>query len=355
MTPRHPRHLIHFISISFTMTTPLNQQDIIHFSTPGFDGAKYITLQKQAILDRMSKFSGRLYLEIGGHFLTDPHASRVLPGFIPDSKKQIFAQLNDQANILFCVNALDIISNRQLSNEAVSYIDSVIASINEITTVLQQPRIVVSMMDPAAPHPAVIAFIDSMKSKGFEVYRRFLIPGYPQKLDTVLSPEGYGKDDYIPLTKNFVIVTGAASNSGKMSTCLGQVYLDHLHNIESGYAKYETFPIRNLPLHHPINIAYEAATADIGDYNTLDKFHKKAYNIESVNYNRDVDAFQIVSSVASKFLPASNFTRSYKSPTDMGINMAGFCLIDEHIIAQACLDEIIRRKARYQEMLDRHQ
>lgn len=187
----------------------------------------------------------------------------------------------------------------------------------------------------------------------YTVFQRFLMDGYPHDTAKVLSADGYGKDEYIPVSKKLVIVTGAASNSGKMSTCLGQIYHEYMNNTDSGYAKYETFPIWNLPLEHPINLAYEAATIDIGDYNMYDPFHEKAYGIKSLNYNRDVEAFEIVKKLADSFLPDSNPTRKYLSPTDMGINMAGFAISNDENCCKASIEEIERRKDRYAQVVAR--
>ena len=302
----------------------INSSDIIHYTPDlvGFDGAKYIELQAAAIRERMSKFAGRLYLEIGGKFLYDPHAARVLPGFDPESKKKIFGLLSSEADIIFCMNYKDIVSDRQLSNEDADYVTSCKNMVERIVAILGiKPFIAINMIPFEEKNSSAMIRVLSAFA-GYDVFKRYMMDGYPHDTAKVLSKNGYGKDEYIPATKKLVIVTGAASNSGKMSTCLGQIYYEDTHGVDSGYAKYETFPIRNIDLNHPINLAYEAATIDIADYNMYDPFHEKAYGIKSVNYNRDVEAFEIVQNLASGFLPEKNFTRSYQSPTDMGINQA---------------------------------
>ncbi|MBP6910422.1 DUF1846 family protein [Patescibacteria group bacterium] len=310
-------------------------------------------LQAAAIRERMSKFAGRLYLEIGGKFLHDPHAARVLPGFDPESKKKIFGLLAADADIIFCMNYKDIIGNRQLTNEDVDYVNSCKNMVQRIHAVLGiKPSIAVNMIPREEKNSSVMIRLMSAFA-GYDIFRRYMMDGYPEDTNVVLSKNGYGKDEYIPVSKKLVIVTGAASNSGKMSTCLGQIFHEYTHGVDSGYAKYETFPIRNLPLEHPINLAYEAATIDIGDYNMYDPFHEKAYGIKSVNYNRDVEAFDIVKKLADGFLPAKNFTRSYQSPTDMGINMAGSAIISDTNCCTASLEEILRRKDRYAEIVAR--
>ncbi|HCB52142.1 TPA: hypothetical protein DEP21_06340 [Patescibacteria group bacterium] len=243
----------------------MNSTDIVNYKKKGFDGEKYITLQKQHILERIEKFSkGRLYLEIGGKFLYDTHAARVFPGFIPDSKKRIFAALKDKAEVLFCVNANDIIHDRQLTNQDIDYKTQVQNAIKRIEIELGiKPHIVINNIDVQTSFDKILEFEQDFQRKNYRVWERYKITGYPHNTKSILSESGFGNDDHIPLTKNLILVTGPASNSGKMSTCLGQIYNDHQIDIESGYAKYETFPVRNLPLEHPINLAYEAATVDI--------------------------------------------------------------------------------------------
>lgn len=333
----------------------INSSDIINYRKHGFDGDKYIRLQKEKILDRIANFGGgRLYLEIGGKFMYDAHAARVLPGFDPESKKQIFSSLKDQAEVLFCVNANDILSNRQLSNKDIDYKEYVYQMIRIIEkNIWIKPHIVINNIDVTNMFDVILAFEKDFQRKQYRVRERYKIQGYPHNMDMILSEDGFGNDDHIPLTKNLILVTGAASSSGKMSTCLGQIYNDHEIDIKSWYAKYETFPVWNIALEHPINLAYEAATADIGDGNVLDTYHKAAYGIDSVNYNRDMEAFDIVMDITKKIVTHKNYMVKYQSPTDMGISCAWFAITDDEIVSVASLHEIERRKTRYQEMIDR--
>lgn len=334
----------------------MNSNEIINYRKTGFDGDKYVDLQKNQILERISNFNGRLYLEIGGKFMTDPHASRVLPWFDPKSKKNIFSNLKDQAEVLFCVNADDIINNRQLANIEMDYAEYVERMIKNIEReIWLKPHIVINKINISQDFDKILEFERSFQKKNYRVWERYMIIWYPHNTETILSENGFGNDDHIPLTKNLILVTWAASNSGKMSTCLGQIYMDHQIDIKSGYAKYETFPIWNLPLEHPVNLAYEAATADIGDYNMLDEYHKKEYGRDAVNYNRDVEWFEIVMSVCKNIVNHKNYMRKYKSPTDMWISCAGFCVEDDEIISIASLQEVRRRKEWYQQVIDRNE
>lgn len=318
-----------------------------------FDGEKYINMQKNAILDRISKFKHRLYLEIWGKFLYDPHAARVLPGFFPDSKKQIFSSLRDKAEIIFCLNAKDLYKNRQLSNEDIDYGDYCLQMIIDIEKeVWIKPKISINRVSEKNKEVS-ISFKNILLQKWYIAALRYEIPGYPNDTEKVLSSEGYWAYEYIKVEKDLILVTWAASSSGKMSTCLWQIYHEVVLWQDSGYAKYETFPIWNLPLEHPVNLAYEAATADIGDYNTIDTYHQKAYSMNSVNYNRDVEAFEIVSRLSNSLLPIWNFTREYKSPTDMGINTAWFCITDDEVVRNASIAEIDRRINWYNEVIQR--
>ncbi len=333
----------------------INSTDTIKYKMIGFDNAKYFKLQREKILDRIAHFSGwRLYLEIGGKFMYDAHASRVLPGFDPENKKHLFASFKDQAEILFCVNANDILSNRQLSNKAINYQEYVYQMIKMIErNTWIKPHIVINNIDITDRFDLILNFEKDFQRKQYRVRERYKIKGYPHATDTILSEDGFGHDDHIPLTKNLILVTWAASSSGKMSTCLWQIYNDHQIGIKSWYAKYETFPIRNLPLEHPINIAYEAATVDIWDYNMIDTYHVSAYGINAVNYNRDVEAFDIVMNIARKIVSHKNYMISYKSPTDMGINCVGFAITNDEVCSLASLAEILRRKERYQQQVQR--
>jgi uncharacterized protein (UPF0371 family) len=332
----------------------MNSTEILRNPKIGFDTVKYYREQKNAIVKRLQMFSsGRLYLEIGGKFLYDPNAARVLPGFDPAIKQKIFADLKDLAEILFCVDAPAIISNRQLKNVEENYIDTVVNMLLEIEKNLNIKPIIVINRCSHKNEKSVENYIKSQEKKGYQVYKRYMIEGYPKSISTILSKDGFGRDEYIKLEKNLILVTGAASNSGKLSTCLGQIYHDEINGAKSGYAKYELFPIWNLPLNHPVNLSYEAATADIGDFNVNDKLHKKVYGVEAVNYNRDYEAFKLLNTLADKFTSSDNPIRSYNSTTDMGINMAGFAITDDKVVCEAAVEEILRRKEWYKEIIER--
>jgi uncharacterized protein (UPF0371 family) len=332
----------------------MNSSEVIRYTEIGFDTSKYFREQKNAIIKRLNTFSeGRLYLEIGGKFLFDSHAARVLPGFDPTIKQKIFADLKDLSEILFCINAKDVLTDRQLKNVEESYTATVTKMLLDIENNLNIKPIIVINRCSHSNDARVEEFITQKKASGYEVYKRYLIEDYPKSVKKILSNDGFGKDDYIVLKKNLILVTGAASNSGKLSTCLGQIYLDEQKGIKSGYAKYELFPIWNLPLNHPVNLSYEAATADIGDFNLEDKLHFAEYGIKSVNYNRDYEAFAILTRLAKEFCSQDNPIRNYKSTTDMGINTAGNAITNDKLVCKAAIEEIERRKAWYQEILER--
>lgn len=330
-----------------------SQQTVPHKQI-GFDSEKYFKLQKQEILKRVDKFSnGRLYLEIGGKLLWDPHGARVLPGFDPKVKVALFKDLSSDAELLFCVSAEHITEDRQLYSEYKPYLEATHELIQQFESEMDlKPRIVINKIT-GEEGKEFEKFVEFFTNLGYEIYKRYFIQGYPDDTAHVLSKDGYGNDDYIPVDKKLILVTGAASGSGKMSTCLGQVYQETKDGLNSGYAKYETFPIWNLPLEHPINLAYEAATADIGDYNVDDIYHRDHYGVNAVNYNRDVDAFVLLKKLSEQFLPKNNHIKSYKSPTDMGINMAGYAITDDKVCALAATEEITRRMQWYQEQVDR--
>lgn len=331
----------------------INSSQTIIYDKQWFDGKKYISLQKEKILERISKFKWKLYLEIWWKFMFDAHASRVLPWFIPESKKIIFYDLREKAEMLFCVNAIDIFNNRQITNEDLDYVEHIKRFLLDFENNLHiKPKLVINRVD----NKNVIK-IDEVKKEfeklWYEVFRRYKIEGYPEKLDNILSNNWFWKDDYVKTKKDLVLVTWIASSSGKMSTCLGQIYLDYINGIESGYAKYETFPIWNIELNHPINLAYEAATADIWDYNAYDDLYEKKTWNKSVNYNRDIEAFSIIKSISSKFLSKDNYMWTYDSPIEMWISNAWFCIIEDKVCSEASLEEIRRRKIWYQEMFNR--
>jgi len=321
----------------------MNSTELISHKSLGFDNAKYAALQQQAILGRLSKFpNGTLYLEIGGKFLYDPHGQRVLPGFDAHVKPTIIEGLKTPFEIIFCVNARDIESNRMLTNQNVPYVETTLAILKEYQDRFQTKiTVALNLVDKITPQ--IDDFRLTLQHQHINVLLRYLIPGYPDP-KVVVSATGYGRDEYIVTSAPLVLVIGPASNSGKMSTCLGQIYHDLKNSKNSGYAKYELFPIWNLPLEHPVNLAYEAATADIGDYNLYDYHHENAYRIDAVNYNRDVEAFPIITSLLKQMIPADNYMHNYRSPTDMGMNMAGFAISDSKICAEAGLEEIRRRK-----------
>lgn len=326
----------------------MNQYDIIEYKRQGFDNEKYLKLQTEAIEKRVSQFShGRLYLEIGGKLLFDAHAARVLPGFNAENKVKILRNFANRADLLFCVSAKDIVTNRQLSNTDKQYTEATIEMISKLEkSLLIKPKIIINLVDRSNRTDAE-EYSQKLEILGYETFLRYVISDYPSP-NAVLDVNGYGKDEYAPVSNNLVIVTGAASNSGKMSTCLGQIYLEFTQGKRSGYAKYETFPIWNLPLEHPVNLAYEAATADIGDFNLVDNYHLKETGIAAINYNRDVEAFKIVSEIGERI-----GTINYKSPTQMGISNAGMAITDDEVVSVASYREIDRRMGWYMEIIER--
>lgn len=309
-----------------------------------FNSEKYYELQLDAIKNRVEKFKhGKLYLEIGGKLLYDGHAENVLPGFDPEVKVKILKYYQRDIDFFYCVNVEDIQNNRQLKSTISNYEDDVMEMLEKFEKTFGiKPKVVINKILEIDEN--IQKFQTNLQNRGYKTYKRYFISGYPQDAQKILGNEGFTKDDYIDSDRNLIIVTGAASNSGKLSTCLGQIFLDSKNVLDSGYAKYELFPIWNLPLDHPVNLAYEAATADIGDYNEYDKLHEENYSAKSVNYNRDIEAFGILKSIANEFMGEKNFIRSYKSPTDMGINMAGFCIEDDDKVRQAAIKEIKRRQ-----------
>jgi uncharacterized protein (UPF0371 family) len=328
--------------------------DTIDYKKLGFDNDKYLDIQGKAIQERINHFSdGKLYLEVGGKFLYDPHAARVLHGFDPENKKKIFKKIKDRSDIFFCINAKDIKNDRQLKNRDEKYTLGTTRMIKAVEKEIGiKPKLVFNLCDIDTAEE-VEKYREDMIQQGYITRKRYLIEGYPEDTEKVLSDKGYGADDYVESDKNLIIVIGAGSNSGKMSTCLGQVYNDKQKGIQSGYAKYETFPIWNLALNHPVNLAYEAATADIGDYNVLDKFHWEKYNQRAVNYNRDLESFDIIIEMIRDIVSPKNFMTTYHSPTDMGISHAGHAITDDEVVCIASYKEILRRKKWYQEVVDR--
>ena len=303
----------------------------------GFDNDKYLKMQSEHIRERISHFGGKLYLEFGGKLFDDYHASRVLPGFKPDSKLQMLLQLKDQAEVVIVINAADIEKNKVRGDLGITYDMDVLRLIDVFRNAgLYVGSVVLTRFES---QPAAEAFQKRLEYLGVKVYRHYPIAGYPSELAAIISDEGYGKNEYIETTRELVIVTAPGPGSGKMATCLSQLYHEHKRGIEAGYAKFETFPIWNLPLKHPVNLAYEAATADLNDVNMIDPFHLEAYGKTTVNYNRDVEIFPVLSAMFERILGSS----PYKSPTDMGVNMAGNCIIDDEVTREASKQEIIRR------------
>ena len=303
----------------------------------GFDNKQYLSMQSEKIQERIDAFGDKLYLEFGGKLFDDYHAARVLPGFEPDSKLKMLTKLRSIAEILVVINAKDIIKNKYRSDLGITYDADVIRLIDVFKSKgMYVGSVVVNMYQP---QPAVDGFIKRLTNLGIPVYKHYPIDGYPSDVQKIVSEEGYGQNEYIPTKRRLVIVTAPGPGSGKMATCLSQLYHENLRGIKAGYAKFETFPIWNLPLSHPVNIAYEAATADLNDMNMIDPYHLEAYGTLAVNYNRDVEIFPVVSAMLEKILGYS----PYKSPTDMGVNMAGFCIVDDEACRLSSKEEIIRR------------
>ena len=306
-------------------------------SAIGFDNEKYLHMQSEHIRERIAQFGGKLYLEFGGKLFDDFHASRVLPGFEPDSKLKMLLQLKDRVEIVITINTADIEKNKLRSDLGITYDLDVIRLIDCFRSIgLYVGSVVMTRFNEQA---SAKAFQKRLESLGIKVYRHYNIEGYPSDITKIVSDEGYGKNEYIETSKELVVVTAPGPGSGKMATCLSQLYHEHKRGIQSGYAKFETFPIWNIPLTHPVNLAYEAATADLNDVNMIDPFHLEAYGNTTVNYNRDVEIFPVVKAMLEKILG----TCPYKSPTDMGVNMVGNCIIDNEITQYASKQEIIRR------------
>ena len=303
----------------------------------GFDNEKYLKMQSEHIRQRIDQFGDKLYLEFGGKLFDDFHASRVLPGFKPDSKLQLLLELKDESEIVIVINSDDIEKNKIRGDLGITYDVDVIRLLNIFTKIgLYVSSVVLTRYDN---QPTADAFAARLEALGVKVYRHYNIKGYPSDLARIISEDGFGKNEYIETSRKLVIVTAPGPGSGKMATCLSQLYHEHKRGLNAGYAKFETFPIWNLPLRHPVNIAYEAATSDLNDVNMIDPFHLEAYGETTVNYNRDVEIFPVLNAMFENILGES----PYKSPTDMGVNMAGNCIVDDEITCKAASDEIIRR------------
>ena len=303
----------------------------------GFDNEKYLTMQSEHIKQRIGEFGDKLYLEFGGKLFDDYHASRVLPGFAPDSKLRMLLQMADQAEILIAINAADIEKNKVRHDLGITYDEDVLRLIQEFRDKgLYVGSVVITQYSGQS---GADQFKVKLEHRNIKVYRHYCIEGYPSNVPLIVSDEGYGKNDYIETTRPLVIITAPGPGSGKMATCLSQLYHENKRGIKAGYAKFETFPIWNLPLKHPVNLAYEAATADLNDVNMIDPYHLEAYGVTTVNYNRDVDIFPVLNAIFEGIYGES----PYKSPTDMGVNMAGFCIMDDEACCGASKQEIIRR------------
>lgn len=314
------------------------------YKKQGFDTQKYLEAQTKAILERVSKFDGKLYLEFGGKLCYDLHAARVLPGYEPTAKIQLLKKLKD-IEIIYCISAKDIQRGRVRRDFGLTYDNQTIKDIADIKSFgLKVKAVIINLY---AGESLAKAFKQKLEQRGIDAYFFNMLDGYPNDLDKVVSKTGYGLQPYIKTSKPIVIVTGAGGGSGKMSFCLSQMYHDRQRGIKSGFAKFETFPIWNLPLNHPVNVAYEASTADLQDINMIDLFHKKAYGITVINYNRDVENFRLLKEMIARIVGDKNFATTYKSPTDMGVNMAKAGIINDKIVQAAAKQEIIRRYFRY--------
>ncbi len=315
----------------------------------GFDREKYLTLQLEHIKARRAQFGGKLYLEFGGKLFDDMHAARVLPGFLPDNKILMLEEMRDEVEIVMAVSAKDIQRNKVREDLGIAYDQDVLRLIDAFRErgLYVGSVVITQMSDDNRPAKN---FKRKLERLGLKAYRHSPIKGYPHDVERVVSESGYGKNEYIETSRDVVVVTAPGPGSGKLATCLSQVYHDHLRGITSGYAKYETFPIWNLPLDHSVNLAYEAATADLDDVNMIDPYHLAAYGEQTVNYNRDVETFPILNLLFERIMGAS----PYRSPTDMGVNMAGFAISDDDVCRRAANQEIIRRyyKARVAERRD---
>ena len=303
----------------------------------GFDNDKYLSMQSSRIKERIAEFGGKLYLEFGGKLFDDYHASRVLPGFLPDSKLQMLLQLKDEAEIVVVISADDIEKNKIRGDLGITYDVDVFRLIDAFRS---KGLFVGSVcLTKYTATPKVLAFEERLAAAGIKAYHHYLIDGYPNNISKIVSDDGYGKNDYIETERELVVITAPGPGSGKMATCLSQLYHENKRGVKAGYAKFETFPIWNIPLNHPVNIAYEAATADLNDVNMIDPWHLEAYGESTVNYNRDVEIFPVLKATFDKIYGKC----PYKSPTDMGVNMAGNCIVYNDAVCEASNNEIIRR------------
>ena len=303
----------------------------------GFDNDKYLKMQSERIRERIGQFGGKLYLEFGGKLFDDYHAARVLPGFAPDSKIRMLSQIRDDAEIVIVINANDIEQNKIRGDLGITYAGDVLRLIDEFRGYgLYVGSVVLTRF---AGQEAAAAFQCRLEKLGVTVYRHYPIEGYPNNIPHIISEEGYGRNEYIRTKKSLVVVTAPGPGSGKMAVCLSQLYHENQRGVKAGYAKFETFPVWNLPLSHPVNLAYEAATADLADVNMIDPYHLEAHGETAVNYNRDVEVFPVLNAMFERIFGKS----PYQSPTDMGVNMAGYCIFDDDAVRHAAEQEIIRR------------
>ena len=303
----------------------------------GFDNEKYVKLQSQNIRDRIAKFGGKLYLEFGGKLFDDYHASRVLPGFAPDSKVKMLLEMKDEAEIVIAISADDIERSKRRGDLGITYDEDTLRLIDAFRGIgLYVGSVVITHYRGQA---IADKFMTRLSALGIKTYKHYIIPDYPSNIPLIVSDEGFGRNEYIETERSLVVITAPGPGSGKMATCLSQLYHEHKRGITAGYAKFETFPIWNLPLKHPVNLAYEAATADLDDVNMIDPFHLEAYGVTTVNYNRDVEIYPVLAAMFRQIYGET----PYKSPTDMGVNMAGFCLFDDEACCEASRQEIIRR------------
>lgn len=303
----------------------------------GFDNEKYQTIQSEHIKERISQFDGKLYLELGGKLFDDHHASRVLPGFQPDSKLRMFQKISDSIEIVIVISAADIEKNKKRADLGITYDEDVLRLRGEFQgRGFMVGSVVITHYNG---QPAAIAFRQRLERDGIKTYCHYLIEGYPHNVALIASDEGFGKNDYVKTERPLVIVTAPGPGSGKMAVCLSQLYNENKRGVRAGYAKFETFPVWNLPLTHPVNIAYESATVDLSDANIIDPFHLEAYGMTAVNYNRDVEIFPVLRRLFEEIYGECE----YKSPTDMGVNMVGYCIYDDEAVSNAAKMEIIRR------------
>lgn len=309
----------------------------------GFDNESYLKEQTKEILERVARFNNKLYLEFGGKLLYDYHAARVLPGYDPNVKMRLLQKLKDKADIILCIYAGDIERKKIRADFGITYDSDAMKLIDDLKTWgIDVLGVVITRFEG---QPSAVLFKNKLERRGIKVYTHRYTKGYPTDIDLIVSDEGYGANAYIESKKPLVIVTGPGPGSGKLATSLSQLYHDYHRGVKAGYAKFETFPIWSIPLKHPVNIAYEAATADIRDFNLIDPFHLEAYGKTSVNYNRDVEVFPVLKRILEKITGGESF---YKSPTDMGVNRAGFAISDDEVVREASRQEVIRRYFRYQ-------